>query len=448
MCAYASHGDTKHILLFPANPEECFDVGGRRPSIWPSGSRRRCSCCRDLDIGMNDWVCPRLKWDDSYRPDRGRVLTPASWRSCDKFHRYLDEDGDGVAARTLPGVHSEGRVLHARLGPQQVRRLHRDPGRVPGGHRPPAAQAPAAAARPSPRPPSACRPTRRSASSPSAAAIRRCARRSTLLARARHRRRLHAHARLPVRRRGRGVPGRARAHLRGRAEPRRAAAYAADARDRRRRRSKLRSMLRLRRLPAVAPTTWSTASPASSSGASQHAVIAETSGRPPEPAAEQARPHAARLRGRDVDAVRRLRPRLGHRGDRAGVLGAATRRRTWSPSCPASAARRRRRPTSCSGAHGFNSAHGRMPSIATGANAANRELTYIGISGDGDSLSIGLGQLCHAIRRNVEHALRHREQRRLRPDQGAVLGVGRRRLEEQAGRGEPVQRRSIRCCWR
>jgi 2-oxoglutarate ferredoxin oxidoreductase subunit beta len=54
-----------------------------------------------------------------------------------------------------------------------------------------------------------------------------------------------------------------------------------------------------------------------------------------------------------------------------------------------------------SGAHGFNSAHGRMPAIASGANAANRQLTYIGISGDGDSLSIGLGQLCHAIRRNV-----------------------------------------------
>ena len=54
-----------------------------------------------------------------------------------------------------------------------------------------------------------------------------------------------------------------------------------------------------------------------------------------------------------------------------------------------------------SGAHGFNSAHGRMPPISTGANAANRELTYIGISGDGDSLSIGLGHLCHAIRRNV-----------------------------------------------
>ena len=55
-----------------------------------------------------------------------------------------------------------------------------------------------------------------------------------------------------------------------------------------------------------------------------------------------------------------------------------------------------------SGAHGFNSAHGRMAAIATGANAANRDLTYIGISGDGDSLSIGLGHMCHAIRRNVK----------------------------------------------
>jgi 2-oxoglutarate ferredoxin oxidoreductase subunit beta len=54
-----------------------------------------------------------------------------------------------------------------------------------------------------------------------------------------------------------------------------------------------------------------------------------------------------------------------------------------------------------SGAHGFNSAHGRMPAIATGANAANKDMVYVGVSGDGDSLSIGLGQMCHAIRRNV-----------------------------------------------
>src|SRR5678816_4583801 len=52
-------------------------------------------------------------------------------------------------------------------------------------------------------------------------------------------------------------------------------------------------------------------------------------------------------------------------------------------------------------AHGFNGVHGRMPALVTGANAANRDIIYIGVSGDGDSLSIGLGQLCHAIRRNV-----------------------------------------------
>src|SRR5579864_8525875 len=55
-----------------------------------------------------------------------------------------------------------------------------------------------------------------------------------------------------------------------------------------------------------------------------------------------------------------------------------------------------------SGGHGFNSVHGRMPSIAMGANAANRQLSYIGVSGDGDTLSIGLGQFCHAIRRNLK----------------------------------------------
>ena len=123
--------------------------------------------------------------------------------------------------------------------------------------------------------------------------------------------------------------------------------------------------------------------------------------RHPQPPAEQARAHRARLRRRDVDAVRRLRPRLGHRRDRARVL----RARRSPPHMIAKLSGigcSSKTPTYfVSGAHGFNSAHGRMPAIATGANAANRALTYIGISGDGDSLSIGLGQLCHAIRRNV-----------------------------------------------
>jgi hypothetical protein len=75
-------------------------------------------------------------------------------------------------------------------------------------------------------------------------------------------------------------------------------------------------------------------------------------------------------------------------------------RRIASPSCRASAARRRRRPIS-SAAHGFNSVHGRMPSVLTGANLANRDLIYLGVSGDGDSASIGFGQFAHSIRRGV-----------------------------------------------
>src|SRR6202021_257800 len=59
----------------------------------------------DLDIGMNDWMCRDLKWDDSYRPDRGKVVGRSEVEKLEKFHRYFDKDGDGIAARTLPGVH-------------------------------------------------------------------------------------------------------------------------------------------------------------------------------------------------------------------------------------------------------------------------------------------------------------------------------------------------------
>src|SRR3970282_2701059 len=62
----------------------------------------------DLDIGMNDWMCPKLEWDDGYRPDRGKVLGPEQLERIEKYFRYLDSDGDGIAARTLPGSHPKG----------------------------------------------------------------------------------------------------------------------------------------------------------------------------------------------------------------------------------------------------------------------------------------------------------------------------------------------------
>ena len=106
-CAYASHGDTKHILLIPANPSECFEFA---PKCFDLAEHFQTPVflMSDLDIGMNDWVTPKLQWDDAYRPDRGKVLTAAQLEELPKYFRYLPQNGSAVAARTLPGVHSKG----------------------------------------------------------------------------------------------------------------------------------------------------------------------------------------------------------------------------------------------------------------------------------------------------------------------------------------------------
>jgi 2-oxoglutarate ferredoxin oxidoreductase subunit alpha len=119
-CAYASHGDTKHILLFPSNPSECFTMAVEAFDL-AERFQTPVFLLSDLDIGMNDWVCPRLKWDDSYRPNRGRVLAAAELEKMTKFFRYSPENADHVAARTLPGVHSKGAFFtrgsgHNKLG--------------------------------------------------------------------------------------------------------------------------------------------------------------------------------------------------------------------------------------------------------------------------------------------------------------------------------------------
>jgi 2-oxoglutarate ferredoxin oxidoreductase subunit alpha len=106
-CAYASHGDTKHVLLFPSDPEECFYLS---ITAFDLADRLQTPVIvmTDLDIGMNDWVCPDLKWDDEYQPDRGKVLSAEDLESMDKFYRYLDSDGDGITYRTIPGEHPKG----------------------------------------------------------------------------------------------------------------------------------------------------------------------------------------------------------------------------------------------------------------------------------------------------------------------------------------------------
>jgi 2-oxoglutarate ferredoxin oxidoreductase subunit alpha len=106
-CAYASHGDTKHILLFPGNPAECFELAAKSFDL-AERFQTPVFMMSDLDIGMNDWVTPKLEWDDSYKPDRGLVLTAEQLEAMPKFNRYLPENGSAVAARTLPGVSSKG----------------------------------------------------------------------------------------------------------------------------------------------------------------------------------------------------------------------------------------------------------------------------------------------------------------------------------------------------
>jgi 2-oxoglutarate/2-oxoacid ferredoxin oxidoreductase subunit alpha len=104
LAAYASHGDTRHVCLYPANPEECFYMAVEAFDL-AERLQTPVMVLSDLDIGMNDWMCPDLKWDDDYRPDRGKLLGKEEVLKLEKFHRFIDKDGDGVTARTLPGVH-------------------------------------------------------------------------------------------------------------------------------------------------------------------------------------------------------------------------------------------------------------------------------------------------------------------------------------------------------
>jgi 2-oxoglutarate ferredoxin oxidoreductase subunit alpha len=107
LCAYASHGDTRHVLLFPANPEECFYMAVQAFDI-AERLQTPVFVLSDLDIGMNDWMCPDLKWDDAYQPDRGKVLSKQEVEGLEKFYRYLDRDDDAIPYRTLPGTSPKG----------------------------------------------------------------------------------------------------------------------------------------------------------------------------------------------------------------------------------------------------------------------------------------------------------------------------------------------------
>ena len=104
--AYASHGDTRHPLLFPATPRECFDFAADALDL-ADRLQTPVILMSDLELGMNDHLSEPLAWDDERRYDRGKVLSGEALEAAEQFGRYLDVDGDGIGWRTLPGAHPQ-----------------------------------------------------------------------------------------------------------------------------------------------------------------------------------------------------------------------------------------------------------------------------------------------------------------------------------------------------
>ncbi len=105
-CAYASHGDTKHVLLFPADPGECFSMSADAFDL-AERLQTPVIVVSDLDIGMNSWMVDPFEWDDARTFDRGKVLDAEALDRAENFGRYRDVDGDGIPFRTLPGTHPD-----------------------------------------------------------------------------------------------------------------------------------------------------------------------------------------------------------------------------------------------------------------------------------------------------------------------------------------------------
>jgi 2-oxoglutarate ferredoxin oxidoreductase subunit alpha len=103
-CAYASHGDTKHVLLFPEDPHECFTMAADCLDL-ADRLQTPVFLMTDLDIGMNQRLCKPLVWDDNRKYDHGKVMTAEMLEAGKEFGRYLDVDGDGIPYRTYPGTH-------------------------------------------------------------------------------------------------------------------------------------------------------------------------------------------------------------------------------------------------------------------------------------------------------------------------------------------------------
>ena len=135
-CAYASHGDTKHVLLLPEDPSECFQFAADALDL-ADRLQTPVFVLTDLDIGMNQRLCAPFAWDDARVFDRGKVMTAEELESGREFARYMDVDGDGVPYRTYPGTHpsrggyftrgttKNARAQYSEAGPDYVYNMKR-----------------------------------------------------------------------------------------------------------------------------------------------------------------------------------------------------------------------------------------------------------------------------------------------------------------------------------
>jgi 2-oxoglutarate ferredoxin oxidoreductase subunit alpha len=135
-CAYASHGDTRHVMLFPEDPHECFEFGALSFDL-ADRLQTPVFVLLDLDIGMNERLTAPFDWDDTRSLDRGKVMTAEELEAGKDFGRYLDVDGDGIAYRTYPGTHpsrgsyftrgttKDGRARYSEEGKDYIENMNR-----------------------------------------------------------------------------------------------------------------------------------------------------------------------------------------------------------------------------------------------------------------------------------------------------------------------------------
>ena len=405
-CAYASHGDTKHVLLFPEDPAECFDFTAQAFDL-AERLQAPVFVMTDLDIGMNTRLCAPFQWDDTKTYDRGKVMTHDELEAGKDFGRYLDVDGDGIPYRTFPARIRRRAVISRAARRRTATRATARPARITSYNMERLLRKFETAKKLVPHPllTPAEKPARFGAIfyGSTAPAMYEAL---DVLVLARYSYQRAARAGLPVPGRDRGFRRVAPLGIRGRAEPRRPAENAA------RQRSQGQSDA-----AALGPPLRRHAD----HGALHRRPDIPARRGPHRGAAEEsefmtyiAKPklHHPTLAKNQVGYTRRdyegkistLCAGCGHDSISAAIIQAC-----WELDIqPHRVAKlsgigcSSKTPDYFLGnSHGFNTVHGRMPSVATGANLANRDLLYMGVSGDGDSASIGIGQFAHCMRRGV-----------------------------------------------